>query len=265
MMKKIILLMLVLPLSAHVFAQTGSIGINTPNPNSNAALDIVSANKGLLPPRVALTSTNSPAPLGAHVTGMVVYNMAIAGTSPNNVIPGLYYNDGTQWSLIVNVATLNALGIPRPAIYQLNSTMNNFLSTQIAGQKQILAPVLEIANSSGSGISYAGASQIVFTPGLYAITFTYEAIHSNGTCDLSSYFVDFPVGSSPSVQRVHSTASHVAGGSSNHGGSITFTSRITSNYVWNIELGRGQSGNCQGTGMDLLQKSTQISILRIAN
>ncbi len=256
--------MVVLSLSAHTFAQTGGIGINTPNPNPNAALDIVSTNKGLLPPRVALTSTNSPAPLGAHVTGMVVYNTATAGTSPNNVIPGLYYNDGSQWSAIVNVSTLNALGIPRPAIYQLNSTMGNFLSTQTAGQTQILAPVLEIANSSGSGVSYPGASQITFTPGLYAITFTYEADHNNGSCNLSSYFVDFPVGSS-SVQRVHSTASHSVGVLSNHGGSITFTTRITSNYVWNIELGRGQSGNCTGTGMNLFQKSTQVSILRIAN
>ncbi|MDQ1854972.1 MULTISPECIES: hypothetical protein [unclassified Chryseobacterium] len=264
MMKKIILSMVVLSLSARAFAQTGGIGINTPNPNSNAALDIVSTNKGLLPPRVALTSTNSPSPLSAHVAGMIVYNTATAGTSPNNVSPGPYYNDGTQWSSIVNVSTLNTLGIPRPAIYQLNSTMGNFLSTQGIGQKQILAPVLEIANSSGSGITYAGASQITFTPGLYAITFTYEADHNNGSCSLSSYFVDFPVGSS-GTQRVHSTASHVSGGSSNHGGSITFTARITSNYVWNIELGRGQSGNCTGTGMTLYPLSTQVSILRISN
>lgn len=265
MMKKIILSMVVLSLSAHAFAQTGSVGINTPTPDPNAALDVVSTNKGLLPPRVALTSTNSPAPLGAHVAGMIVYNTATAGTSPNNVTPGLYYNDGSQWSSMVNVSTLNTLNIPRPAIYQLNSTMNNFLSTQVAGDKQILAPVLEIANSTGSGVTYAGASQITFTPGLYAITFTYEATHNNGSCDLSSYFVDFPVGSSSSVQRIHSTASHTFGAASSHGGSITFTTRITSNYVWNIELGRGQSGNCTGTGMSLLQKSTQVSILRIAN
>ncbi|MCC3214900.1 hypothetical protein LIV57_06420 [Chryseobacterium sp. X308] len=265
MMKKIILSMMVLSLSFHVFAQTGSIGINTPNPNSNAALDIVSTNKGLLPPRVALTSTNSPAPLSANVAGMLVYNTATAGTSPNDVVPGFYYNDGSQWSAIANVSTLNTLGIPRPAIYQLNSTMNNFLSTQVNGQKQILAPVLEIANSSGSGVTYAGASQITFTPGLYTITFTYEALHNNGSCDLSSYFVDFPVGSSGGTQRVHSTASHVSGINANHGGSITFTARITSNYVWNIELGRGQSGNCLGTGMSLFQKSTQVSILRIGN
>lgn len=32
-----------------------------------------------------------------------------------------------------------------------------------------------------------------------------------------------------------------------------------------LSWGRGQSGNCTGTGMSLFQKSTQISILRIAN
>ncbi|WP_418121705.1 hypothetical protein ACNFU2_11365 [Chryseobacterium sp. PTM-20240506] len=69
------------------------VGINTTNPNTNAVLDVNSANKGLLPPRVALTATSQPAPLTAHVAGMVVYNTA----SVNGLSPGLYLNDGTKW------------------------------------------------------------------------------------------------------------------------------------------------------------------------
>jgi len=66
-------------------------------PNANAALQITSNNKGLLLPTLALTATNSASPLSAFVAGMTVYNTAVAGTSPNNVTPGLYYCDGTQW------------------------------------------------------------------------------------------------------------------------------------------------------------------------
>ncbi|MEY8760125.1 hypothetical protein [Chryseobacterium tongliaoense] len=80
-----------------VFAQSGSVGIGIANPNLNASLDLGSSNKGLLPNRVALASTNVPNPLTAHVEGMVVYNTATAGTAPNNVAPGLYYNNGSQW------------------------------------------------------------------------------------------------------------------------------------------------------------------------
>src|SRR5690349_18678261 len=70
---------------------------STSAPNANAALQITSTNKGLLLPTLALTATNSASPLSAFVAGMTVYNTAVAGTSPNNVTPGLYYCDGNQW------------------------------------------------------------------------------------------------------------------------------------------------------------------------
>lgn len=66
-------------------------------PHTDAALQITSTNKGLLLPTLALTATDSPSPLSAFVAGMTVYNTAVAGTSPANVTPGLYYCDGTQW------------------------------------------------------------------------------------------------------------------------------------------------------------------------
>ena len=74
-----------------------SVGIGTNTPNSNAILDVTSSNKGLLIPRVALSSTTSASPLGGFVAGMMVYNTATAGTSPNNVTPGFYLCSGTKW------------------------------------------------------------------------------------------------------------------------------------------------------------------------
>jgi len=80
------------PLKAQV-----TIGDQTA-PDVNAVLDLRSNTKlGLLLPRLALTATNLAAPLQAHVAGMVVYNTATAGTAPNNVTPGFYYDDGTKW------------------------------------------------------------------------------------------------------------------------------------------------------------------------
>lgn len=66
-------------------------GASAPNPT--AGLDVNFTTKGLLIPRVALQSTTSSLPIASHIAGMLVYNTATAG----DVVPGFYYNDGTQW------------------------------------------------------------------------------------------------------------------------------------------------------------------------
>jgi hypothetical protein len=88
-------------IAAFLFvAHKAQVGIGTSNPSNSAVLELSSTNKGFLMNTVALTSTTSAAPFGSNVEGMWVYNTATAGTSPNNVIPGLYYNDGTKWVLM---------------------------------------------------------------------------------------------------------------------------------------------------------------------
>ena len=96
----------------EVFAQ--SVGINTTGiaANSSALLDIDASpgnNKGILFPRIPLTATNSGSPIspapGAGETGLMVYNTATAGISPNNVVPGFYYWNGSAWMPISGGAT----------------------------------------------------------------------------------------------------------------------------------------------------------------
>ncbi len=77
------------------FAQ--NVGINNPNPAASALLDLTSANKGLLIPRVALNAANLAAPVASPDTSLLVYNTATAGTPPNQVNPGFYYWNGTRW------------------------------------------------------------------------------------------------------------------------------------------------------------------------
>lgn len=99
-MKKIILLFFgftFLFISSNASAQVG-IGTTTPR----GALDISSSTNGFIPPQVALTSVNVAAPIvnpqgGILASGTIVYNTAIAGSSPNNVTPGYYFWDGSVW------------------------------------------------------------------------------------------------------------------------------------------------------------------------
>lgn len=72
------------------------VGIGTNSPNTSAQLEMRSSSKGFLPPRVALTATNAAGPISSPATGLLVYNTATAGTAPNDVVPGYYYNSGTE-------------------------------------------------------------------------------------------------------------------------------------------------------------------------
>ena len=83
-------------------ARAGSVGIGTTSPHASAILDVTSTSKGFLPPRVTLTGTADVATIASPASGLMVYNTATAGTSPNNVIPGYYYWNGAAWTRISN-------------------------------------------------------------------------------------------------------------------------------------------------------------------
>lgn len=70
--------------------------------HTDALLELrsISHDKGMLFPRVSLTGLNLPAPLSSHVKGMIVYNINISGSGPNQIPKGLYYNDGSSWNKI---------------------------------------------------------------------------------------------------------------------------------------------------------------------
>ncbi|KQT35639.1 hypothetical protein ASG22_01035 [Chryseobacterium sp. Leaf405] len=164
--------------------------------------------------------------------------------------------------VVKTINTLNVLGIPSPAVFRLATAQSNFLNGIGAGGTQVV-PMAVIKNAI-DGLTYnATTSTITFPPGTYQMTFVYEATHDNTGCSISSYLVDFPLNSG--TQRIHSTASHNQGGLSNHGGTITYTTLIPSTRTWQIALGRGQSGNCSGTGMTLAAISSQLLVFRVGD
>lgn len=115
-MRKYILITSVLSLSSvFTFAQK-KIGDNPTSINANAVLDLEATNKGLLMPRIALSSTTLAAPLSAHVAGMAVYNTATAGTGNTAVQPGYYYNDGAKWMKIVAAGDNESFNLPNMAL-----------------------------------------------------------------------------------------------------------------------------------------------------
>jgi len=97
------LIIVTLILTPQLYAQNVGIGSTSFVPNSSAGLEINFSDKGLLIPRVALISTISNAPIGSGIaTGLMVFNIDTSGTSPNQVLPGFYYWNGTKWITMVN-------------------------------------------------------------------------------------------------------------------------------------------------------------------
>jgi hypothetical protein len=77
-------------------AQTG---IGTTSPHASAKLEVSAADKGFLPPRVALTAANLASPVTSPANGLMVFNTATASSGANQVVPGYYYwnTSSAQW------------------------------------------------------------------------------------------------------------------------------------------------------------------------
>lgn len=90
---KFIFLLAFLIISISGYSQNTGISATGLTPDAAAGLDVNYTSKGLLIPRIALTGTANSSPLTAHVAGMLVYNTATTA----DVIPGIYYDDGSKW------------------------------------------------------------------------------------------------------------------------------------------------------------------------
>ncbi|HXB12541.1 MAG TPA: hypothetical protein VNZ45_11175, partial [Bacteroidia bacterium] len=155
-------------ITAQLYAQ--NVGINTTgaSPNAAAILDLNTGNAGtmgFLPEQVALTANNVTAPIVLPPIGLIVYNTATAGIYPNNVIPGYYYWDGTQWQLMLTGSGSSTLawtvmgntGITASSSAINTAANNNFIGTTNAADLVMAANGFErmrIANSTGNvGVS----------------------------------------------------------------------------------------------------------------
>lgn len=151
-----------------VVKDNGAVGIGTTTPDTSAVLDISSTNKGMLIPRVALTSTTDNTTVSSPATGLMVYNTATAGSAPFNVSPGIYVNSGTpaapSWAIVQVYndsfgATSNKLRYLGPADINKTIVIDDFIEFRI----------------SQSGVTYTFAMRLTKNPGT-SITYRYTRI-----------------------------------------------------------------------------------------
>jgi len=97
-MKKVFLLSMVsFAFFPFAFAQGVAINNDGSSPDASAMLDVKHPNKGLLIPRVALTSTADVSTIISPATSLLVYNTATNGSGAAAITPGFYYWSGAAW------------------------------------------------------------------------------------------------------------------------------------------------------------------------
>jgi hypothetical protein len=195
------------------------VGTNPGTINANSMLEVESTNKGLLLPRLALTSTAAFAPLSAHVAGMAIYNTATV----NDVTPGYYYNDGTKW---VRIGTLSS----STNIYNSNGTLSGHRTlTQGSNVLTFSGTGNIILNSGNVGIGIAGPSAKLDV----------AASATSNESPIIRVFNSAPAATgNPAFINYKSHGQDVGGGSW-YGGSIQNSSTVTDN---NFEFRYGTGG-----------------------
>jgi len=92
MFRKILFSVCLVFISLTVFSQV-AINSTGANPDASAGLDVSFTNKGVLIPRIALTSATDNTTISSPATSLLVYNTGTGGLSP----AGYYYWNGSQW------------------------------------------------------------------------------------------------------------------------------------------------------------------------
>ncbi|WP_128330518.1 hypothetical protein [Apibacter sp. HY039] len=105
----------------------GNVGIGVRSPNSGAILDLTSTTKGLLIPRVSLTSTTTWGLDGTATDGMMVYNTntSISGDNANG--KNFYVWQGSKWqAMYVNNGRDNSGNMGRARFTSVLSATGTF-------------------------------------------------------------------------------------------------------------------------------------------
>lgn len=201
---KQLLYFITLFLSNSLFAQ---IGIGTTSPASSAQLDVTSSSKGFLPPRIALASINDVSTISSPATGLTIFNTATAGTSPNDVTPGYYYYNGTNWQRLLN---------PSGIIFKKSILVNSVApSSSISGQSTITAWSGSYTGSGGTVEIRANFTAWTTSSGA---TRTFKLLRDGTEVDNTSFYFN--------QSSVHTTMPELVAIINNESGSHTYAVQI---------------------------------------
>jgi hypothetical protein len=103
-----------------------------------------------------LTATNSTTPVTSPASGLLVYNTATAGTSPNNVTPGFYYYDGTKWQRIINQQP--------DATVSFNTSNPNTGGPTFTPNTPASTDYIYVSSVDNSQWTYNGSTYVTYTP-----------------------------------------------------------------------------------------------------
>lgn len=179
----------------------GSVGIGTVAPDTSAILDITSTNRGVLAPRIALTSRTDTVTIPNPAIGLLVYNL---GSVTTFTYKGYVFWNGSEWRSFdnssLNVGTIGSLtcnsvsltphtytaGVPYTGTMNVPYTGGNggTYGAQTIGPVNGLTATLSAGNfNNGSGtLSYT----ISGTPTVTSPTSTVFSLNIGGqTCSAS--------------------------------------------------------------------------------
>ena len=148
---------------------------------NDGLVEISSTTQGFLPPRVALTATNSTSPISSPATGLLVYNTT-AGTSTatTNVTPGLYYYDGSKWQRIINQqpdATVN-----------FNTSDPNSGSPTFNPNSPASTDYVYVSTVNNSQWTWNGSTYVTYTPPASTAWYTQNSTNDAGSNKTSGIY-----------------------------------------------------------------------------
>jgi hypothetical protein len=152
------------------FIGFSQVGIGTVVPNSSATLDVVSTDKGVLLPRVALTGTNDTTTISnGNTDALLIYNNATV-VGLHEVTPGFYY-----W----NEAQNKWIGLTQKNIVSVDDAYGHVTGRTIKQHIPHAAGVNLTTYWNGTptlsgGVSFSNGVFTVATAGFYQITASFS-------------------------------------------------------------------------------------------
>jgi hypothetical protein len=153
---------------------SAQVGIGTSSVEGSAKLQINATDKGFLPPRVALTSTATASnAISSPVAGLLVYNTATAGTTPNNVTPGFYYYDGSKWQRVSNDQPVSTISFDKATPTTLNVA---FTPNTPANSAYVYVSSVDNSKWTYNGSTYVKSNQKSVVTGYFTGTYSQAGV-----------------------------------------------------------------------------------------
>jgi hypothetical protein len=225
-------------------ANAVNVGVGIASPNISALLDLTSSSKGVLLPRVALTSSTDAVTIATPATSLLVYNLGSGGLAP----AGYYYNSGTSgspvWVQLLNGGSPGTSWLvtgntgTAASTSAIGSTVNNnFIGTKDGIDLIIASNNLERMRVTSGGniglgtITPTATSMLTINPTTNAIRTAIDmSFPGSGTISSTAYGINIGVTTNSNVRGFFYTNSTTANGVFFGAGSELSATNIVSGY-----------------------------------